>query len=96
MKLHEVLESRKKFRRKSWKNEGFYFVVDCNTIYDSIGRFRTYCIEDMLADDWEIFEQKIELSESQIREAIEKHIICTKLISDIKEDIIQELGFDNE
>lgn len=104
MKLHEVLESGKKFRRNKWyfydHLKDYYHQKTNGVIEDSIGfRFDDYHIDDVLADDWEIIEQKIELTESQIREAFEHVITPNSTIGQrdyVINTVLKELGFDNE
>lgn len=63
MGLFEVLHSGKRFRRKSW-NENYpnlYYYIVGNSIKDEKGYEVSVYGDDLLADDWEIVEQKEEI-----------------------------------
>ena len=47
---------------------------------------------DLLEDDWEIVEEKRELSAREVREAMERNCMNDKVI----ENAIKELGFKDE
>jgi len=98
MKLHEVLESGKKFRRKSWGIDRYmYFKKEYQTLVCEEGRHGTnFGIHEILADDWEIIEQKIELTENQILDTIEYFQNAGMLVEHNISIFIKELGFDNE
>lgn len=100
MKLHEVLESGKKFRRKGWKADMFVYVeLEYSRVIDSAENLsHGFNTTEILADDWEIFEEKIELTESQIREVLNEYWKAGLVQNDVAIDnIIGDLyGVANE
>jgi hypothetical protein len=82
MRLHEVLESGRKFRRKG---RGLVYNV---TRPDTV----SFIPSDIIADDWEIVEEKIELTESQIRKVLNDFKYAGRIQNiDAVNDIVFEL-----
>ncbi len=99
MNIQDAIKSGKPFKRKEWSNGAWY------TVENGL----RYLTEDVLADDWEIQDRAITITESQFNEAWGKFVefrmnqtqrIGEKLISsssdvtnDIRDRIKKELGF---
>lgn len=84
MTLIEAVRSGKPFRRKCW-SQG-YHVLD---IYKTIA----CSLEDILADDWEIQEEKIEITERQLRR-IYQDVFGERPYS--FDEFLKRLGFKND
>lgn len=75
MTLIEALKSNKRFRRKSMSKDRWYY-IDCGYLNfhqahlgdmaESSGFANLVNVEDMLADDWELEEDKLEFTKSDI------------------------------
>lgn len=99
MTLQEAIKSGKRFKRAG--GEYFYsngkYLLDMEDINALHG---TLNLEDILADDWEIEEEKLELTAGQIREVLmESRLHVQRFLSpdssvrlDI-DTIIKRLGF---
>lgn len=94
MMLIEAIKSGRKFRHKN--SEIWLYVNDREEIYAEIGScFIT--AKDILAEDWEIQEKKIEITRDQLAKAWDNH--SPQAMSESWEpaffdDICKELGFD--
>lgn len=91
MKLHDVLKTARRFKRK-----GDDFIYKVNVPDGCV-----FSPNQVLADDWEIIERKddrkIEISASQVLEAVE--IILNgdfgdKLRLPLGQELIEQLGFE--
>jgi hypothetical protein len=71
----EAVKSGKPFKRKKWDG----WVRD---------RYEGFTISDVMSEDWEIQERKIELTESQIRKALR-----TQENHHYVDAVVKELGF---
>lgn len=54
MRLFEVIDSGKKFRRKEWDGD-WYLVLDGITVRDDSGAVIYFDGFDLITEDWEIF-----------------------------------------
>lgn len=73
MNIIDAIKSGKPFRRKSWTHEDF-FIVDGDDLRYLLTGDRTVLahVSGILADDWEIQEKTITITESQFDEAAEE------------------------
>ena len=83
--LKEAREKNLKFRRVEWPDGD---IVSCDTE-------RIISVFELLASDWEIVEEKRELSAREIRDAITNNY-CGSLDDYTINEIIKELGFKDE
>lgn len=79
MTIQEAINSGKPIRRKSDK-----FWID----YNFHQRFYIN-VEEILADDWEIEEEKIEITRSQLNAALGSYVFHASII----ENVSKALGF---
>jgi hypothetical protein len=89
MNLIEAVRSGKPFKRKIWNNPSFYpsFELAVNELSSS----------DILADDWEIQEEKIEITRKQLRLAYNKVFSSVSGIETVCfKQLARELGFKND
>jgi hypothetical protein len=67
--MKEVVHNRKKMRRRYWENKDFYVAINskrittppyvsCYSKGELVTKDRTFYLEDYIADDWEIYEEK--------------------------------------
>lgn len=69
MTIQEAIKSGRKFKRESHSDSVNY--------YDSLHLYLGLTIDDILATDWEIEEEKIEISRSQLNDAFIKSKAAT-------------------
>lgn len=82
MNLIEALKSKKPLRQK---NGGLWiYPLTSNIIFN---------IKQILADDWEIQEEKIEITKSQLIEALRKDYPSNFILPSTYEEIARKLGF---
>ena len=94
MNIIEAVKSGKIFRRKSWTHgesviemsDGLYFTPSYNA--------QRYipCLSDIIADDWETEEKKVEITRSQIKKAWRKTFNIESAESHSFKTLIKELG----
>ena len=93
MNFFEAHKSGKKFKRKN--EDGFYhidgYMVGATDNYAGEIHITE---EDLLADDYEIEEQKIELSWEEVAKSLVKHYKITWNIVENK-DVFLSLNYDN-
>lgn len=100
MKIQDAIASGKRFKRKDWAKFDFLAieqerVLDDSRVPYSLGK------SDILADDWEIEEKKVEITESQLREAWDKHVSSPRSVCDPSnvsqkfDNVLVALGFKN-
>jgi hypothetical protein len=68
MNLIEAVKSGKPFRRKAWANATFFFNPKDQTMQDE----EMFSVSDILANDFEIEEKTITISESEFEKRIAK------------------------
>lgn len=79
MNIQEAIETGKPFKRKSWthadylrvKSKGGYGGGELFWVRGS-SRANLFYVSDILADNWEVEERKVEVTERQVRDAMEK------------------------
>jgi len=89
MNIIEAVKSGKPFRRRSASRDERMWYKNPPRMIDNMSY--TIPVDDIIADDWEIQEEKIELTAEQIRKAFRKagYATCTP-----RQDVIlKQLGF---
>ena len=93
MNIIEAVKSGKPFRRKDWDKT-------VRTFPNNEDRAMMYQIgkHDILADDWEIKEEKIELTKDQIKKALMDNVRHKQDLADLTviialDKIFKQLGF---
>ena len=72
MNIQEAVKSGKKFRRKSWDNKCFYLeVTDSGFIVNECGQDGILKDTDILATDWVVGEEKVEITKEDLISAAE-------------------------
>lgn len=91
MTIQEAIKSGKRFKRLLW--DKFYENVDHTRGYDEITRFFT--LDEIMATDWEIEEQKITITARQLFLAFDVAVIHSDKIYYIEKfkDLSHQLGF---
>lgn len=98
MNLIEAVKSGKRFRRRSWSRE--FKINDIpNGWHGPV--YPDMCLvaerfDDLIADDWEIEEKRVEVTRKSLGDAIWKGFAIIPLSADLKcfNEICRELGLD--
>lgn len=73
MNIIEAIKSGKKFKRPCFPWQNWLYIPALSKIIHRVDGAHYHCdIDDILADDWEIEEEKITITRSQLEEAWNK------------------------
>lgn len=86
MNLIDAIKSGKRFKRREWSE---YIELKYG-----IDTYIAYSAESIIAEDWEVEEKKIEITESQLLEAWQKAIMINEFNANYErfETLKRELG----
>lgn len=84
MNIIEAIKSGKNFKRKNKP----HFLLNKR------GSSGPFSLEDILAEDWEVEEETVKVTKSQVVEAIQKGVPQGPLL--VVETVLKELGFEEE
>ena len=94
MTLQEAIKSGKRIRRQKYIRFDWLTVTHDKLVNRSYGFFEPFKMEDILADDWEVEEEKRELKWIQIEAILEKLLsFDARANARFKKSFKKELGF---
>jgi hypothetical protein len=98
MTIIEAIKSGKRFRRKSEATyRGFAKPYDCrneSALLRSDDEDIALTIADLIADDWEVEEKKVEITRTQLTQAVDTVLSKYPLSYGLREHLAEELGLD--
>lgn len=89
MNIIEAIKSGKRFRRSNQLKDWY----QASNTYANDRSISNLLQSDILADDWEIEEEKIEITKAQLKVAVNYALIHMTGLRPIHETIAKELGF---